>query len=337
MFIRISVFLPVILFFLVMACEPVGTNPDQVNTAPRAVLQISPSIGDSTRVFVLTGENSSDAEDISQFLEYRWDLNDDSVWDTGYDIYPALLKHFTIPGTYRIRMEVRDRFGLTDQATGTLKTYGINNDTSSFTDPRDGQTYRTVRISGTWWMAENLNFGTMIRDTQLSRNNGIYEKYSYQDNPGLQGPSGGYFTYYDWDEVMDYDTSAIRGLCPPGWKMPDRADWDTLLYPFWDRGLYVYFGEGGFSRLNLTGIGFHELTKSWEPIDESPCTAFWMYLTRDFEKDFYKRKYMPCPVIVSSSYFVKYTQENIGLIRFVNDSVRRNGAALPVRCVKIEE
>lgn len=337
MFNRILVFLPVILFFLIMACEPTGSRPDEDNTPPRAVFSISPSVGDSTTAFVLEGGKSSDAEDINQFLEFRWDLNNDSIWDTDFDSYPSLIQHFSIPGKYLVRMEVRDRYGLTDQAMATLKTYGINNDTSSFTDPRDGQTYRTARIGGTWWMAENLNFGTMIRDTQISRNNGIYEKYCYDNDPGFTGIEGGYFTYYDWDELIDYDTIGVRGLCPPGWKIPGRNDWDSLLNPFIDLGLRVYFAENGYSRLNLTSIGFHELTKTWELIDESPCTAFWMYFTRDYEKDFYRKKYRACPLVVSSWYFRKYNQENIALIRFVNDSVRRNGAALPVRCVKIAE
>jgi len=194
-----------------------------------------------------------------------------------------------------------------------------------------------VRIGGAWWMAENLNFGIMIRDTQLARDNGIYEKYSYQNDPTIKAPSGGYFTYYHWDEVIDYDTIDTRGLCPPGWILPDRVDWDTLLNPLRVRGLQTYFGEGGFSRLNLTNMGIHELTKYWETLDECPCTAYWMYFTRDFEKDFYRERYLPCPYVISSTDFRTITHENNTLVRFVNDSIWKNGGALPVRCIKIAD
>jgi len=331
---RIFKFLPVIALSIIAGCEQMGVQPDEDNTPPKAGLSISPTIGDSTTSFVLRGGASRDLEDIQDFLEFRWDFNNDSVWDTEYRAYSALIKHFPTPGTYTIRMEVKDRHGLTDQAVATLKSYGFNDDTSHFLDPRDGQSYRMVRIGEVWWMAENLNYGTMIRDTQKASDNGIFEKYCYKNDPSLKSVQGGYYTYYDWDEIIGYDTSAVQGLCPPGWKLPDRIDWDTLRNPYRSRGV-DYFSEGGFSGLNLTKTGIHELTKFWEPLDECICSSFWMYFTRDFTKDFYRRGYRPCPYVISSRVIRTVTKEDVTLVRFVNDSIAKNGGALPVRCIKI--
>lgn len=322
----------VILQLAAISCDPTGIHPDEDNTPPKISFRISPSSGDSTISFVLDGSKTTDKEDINLFLEYRWDLDNDSNWDTEFKHYPYLIRHFPVPGSYRITMEVRDRHGLTSQAQATVTTWGINNDTSSMIDPRDGQSYRIAKIENIWWMAENLNFGTMIPDTQVAGDNGIFEKYSYQNDPNLKSSSGGYLTYYHWDEVMDYDTTAVQGLCPPGWELPTRSDWESLLND--GRGLLSYFSEGGYSRLNLTTIGIHEMTKEWETIDESPCSRYWMYFTRDFFKTYYFKRVGPCPYVISSTPIGKYSATSINLIRYVNDSIMKNGGALPVRCIK---
>lgn len=326
---RIFRFLPVILILLIAACEKMGVQPDPDNTPPKAYFYISPSSGDSTRSFLLVGSSSRDSEDMPDFLEFRWDFNNDSIWDTEFDFYPYLIKKFPIPGTYWVRMEVRDRHGLTDQEVAMVTSFGMNNDTSHTIDPRDGTSYKTVKLRGTWWMAENLNFGVLIRDTQMARDNGIFEKYCYQNDPSLKSSSGGYYTYYHWDEVINYDTINPQGLCPPGWRLPTREDWDSVRIPFLGRGI-SYLSSGGYSQLNLTKIGIHELKKPWEIMDECPCSNYWIYFTRDFEKDFYRRGYMPCPYVVGSSI-------NTKLIRFVSDPIFRNGGALPVRCIKTDD
>ena len=95
---RICIFLPVILIWLCFGCEHMGVQPDDDNTAPKARLSISPSTGDSTKSFILSGLSSVDKEDITDLLEFRWDLNNDSIWDTEFIAYPYLITHFTIPG-----------------------------------------------------------------------------------------------------------------------------------------------------------------------------------------------------------------------------------------------
>lgn len=49
----------------------------------------------------------------------------------------------------------------------------------SLTDSRDGQTYNTVQIGNQCWMADNLNYGTMINASQDQTNNTIVEKWCY--------------------------------------------------------------------------------------------------------------------------------------------------------------
>jgi hypothetical protein len=318
------------MFFLVImtSCEPAGLNPDPTNTPPKARFRIVPDCGDTTVAFVLDGHRSADSQDVSLWLKYRWDLNGDSIWDTEFVDYPYLIYRFAKPGRYTVRMEVQDRFGLGSTAGASVTTWGANSDTSHIVDLRDGQWYKTIRINGIWWMAENLNYGKLIQDTQLPADDDVAEKYCFQNDPSMQGESGGYFTYYDWNEVMNYKTWSDQGLCPPGWRVPTQSEWDTLIRSPLYRGLDPYFTEGGLSGLNLTRIGIHELTKPW-----GSRSGFWMYFTRDFQIEYYRGSYCPCPFVRSSWHF-RNGNDNGAMIRFVNDSIRKNGGALPVRCVK---
>jgi len=95
-------------------------------------------------------------------------------------------------------------------------------------DERDGQTYQTVQIGVQCWMAENLNIGTMVNGSGNQTDNGIIEKYCYNNNTSNCDNYGG---LYQWDEVMQYyTTEGVQGICPPtgGWYLPTDADWCTL-------------------------------------------------------------------------------------------------------------
>ena len=101
----------------------------------------------------------------------------------------------------------------------------------SLTDSRDGQSYRTVTIGAQTWMAQNLNYETA-------------NSYCYNDNASNCSKYG---RLYTWAAAMDsagvwsmngkgcgYGStctlvSPVRGVCPSGWHLPNRDEWNALL------------------------------------------------------------------------------------------------------------
>lgn len=106
---------------------------------------------------------------------------------------------------------------------------------SSFTDPRDGKKYRTVRIGEQVWMAENLNF-------EISSGS-----FCYENDPANCGRYG---RLYDWENA--------KKAVPPGWHLPNNKEWEILV------DYLGGFNEKTYSKLIAGGeSGFNILLTGW--------------------------------------------------------------------------
>jgi uncharacterized protein (TIGR02145 family) len=135
----------------------------------------------------------------------------------------------------------------------------------TFKDKRDGKIYKTVKIGNQIWMAENLAYkadsGCRAYEDSLSN----VSKYGY---------------LYDWE--------AAQNVCPTGWKLPSKADFETLLNNYGgssgDEANYkalIPTGKSGFSAL-FGGVRFYNNTyynigddvNFWSSTPDDFTTAF---------------------------------------------------------------
>ncbi len=119
---------------------------------------------------------------------------------------------------------------MVDKVTGA--SLGNAMETSTFTDPRDNKTYKTIKIGDDVWMAENLNTELFTNGEKISEAASVeaWNKASkkhkaawcyYDNNPERSIKYGRLYNFYT---VVD-----IRGLAPAGWHIASDAEWSKLI------------------------------------------------------------------------------------------------------------
>jgi len=105
----------------------------------------------------------------------------------------------------------------------------ITPEVRTFTDNRDGKTYKEVTIGEQRWMAENLRYEA---EGSVCSNDLNY--FGLMDSSHLAQRCEEYGRLYNWTTVMNGASSTnavpsgVEGVCPAGWHVPSDAEWTEL-------------------------------------------------------------------------------------------------------------
>lgn len=136
---------------------------------------------------------------VQREIEIALDTSQDMPKDTTF-IIPVRWNECRIPDGFDHlkRIDLFEKKGF-DELVELIKA-----ELRLFTDPRDGQIYKTIVIGGQTWLAENLNYE--VKDSRW-----------YDNDPGNGKPYG---RLYTWE--------AAQEACPDGWHIPSDSEWRNL-------------------------------------------------------------------------------------------------------------
>lgn len=228
--------------------------------------------------------------------------------------------------------------GKASSSSGEIKTAWdyLNPDIGygEFTDERDGQKYKTVKIGDQTWMAQNLNY---------DYNKGSAKSYCLKNS---EDSCAKYGRLYLWSAAMDSaavfsdagkgcgyketcnSSGTVRGVCPENWHLPNREEWRTLFTAIGDSSVagtalktqtdwYVEDGVSagtdayGFSALPA-GAGSDDGNVS----DVGGLASFWS----SDEKDYFYAYLMSLSAFVEHVYLGEFAKPSAYSVRCVKDS-----------------
>lgn len=168
------------------------------NLLPRPSLIVEPRISWIDQPVSFIVDSTTDADDKFDELVFRFDWEDDGIWDTQWASMDSTTHAYEEMGHYIAKMEVKDPQGNISGTSKPLVIWG------KFTDPRDGITYPVINLGSDLWFARNLG---------------------YQPVKGFvsYGEPGAYPDY-----GLLYSMDSAYWVCPEGWHLSSMDEWYDL-------------------------------------------------------------------------------------------------------------
>lgn len=217
------------------------------NLLPVANPGAFPIVADSTILIEFNSDVSSKNSLHPGSLMFSWDFESDNQWDILNTNSPISTHRYSKSGIYKVAFRAMNHDGLCYFDSLKITIVSANHFVGQLEDERDGSLYKTVRINNRWWMAENLDYGSLITDEQEQVDNQIVEKYYFKNDSLTYSSFGG---IYRWEEALNYSSQA-QGICPHGWHIPSNSEWQSVLTNIDPWYAWQYYGQGGLSKFNI--------------------------------------------------------------------------------------
>ena len=199
-------------------------------------------------------------------------VSDNHTNDPGMDIFTSHITGLTPSTTYYVRAYATNSAGTAYGEQRTFTTLSAFFCGIDVVTDYDGNVYNTVEIGQQCWMKENLcttHFadGTEIPIGSISSNNIAYRYYPNHNSSIV--PIYGYL--YNWAAVMHGATSSnanpsgVQGICPPGWHVPSKAEFDQLTNFVSSQSQYVC-GNNNIAKALASTVDW-----PWYNYFNSPC------------------------------------------------------------------
>lgn len=163
---------------------------------------------------------------------------------TGTGTFSGALTGLAPNTTYYVRAYATRSEGTAYGEQRAFQTLEEEELSGTFTDNRDGKTYRYVKIGSQYWMAENLAYlpydlPFVAPKTIWLSDSPLYYVFDYNREYVEEAKATtNYQTYgvlYNWPAAMngasssDANPSGVQGVCPSGWHLPSYAEWTEML------------------------------------------------------------------------------------------------------------